>query len=65
MLRPLVRGKTKRMRKGKGFSLGELKRVGLNIKEAKKLGIAVDKRRRSTRDENIKLLKEFLSKVKG
>ena len=65
MLRPLVKGMRGKMRKGKGFSLDELREVGLNARQAKKLGIAVDKRRRSVREENIELLKQFLSSVKG
>ncbi len=63
MLRPIVKGHTGRFRKGKGFSLAELKEVGLSPKEAKKLGIAFDKRRRSKREENIKILREYLEKI--
>ncbi|RLG60125.1 50S ribosomal protein L13e [Candidatus Geothermarchaeota archaeon] len=50
----------KRPRKGKGFSLGELQAVGLTINQAKKLGISIDKRRRSVHQENIELLRRFL-----
>lgn len=59
MLRPLVMHR-KRERKGKGFSLAELKAVGLSKVKAKKLGIAVDERRKSCLEENINMLKEFL-----
>lgn len=63
MLRPVVISKgVKRL--GRGFSKGELKAVGLSERDAKKLGIAFDKRRKSTREENIKILKDFLSKVR-
>jgi len=59
MLRPVVihRG---RKREGKGFSLAELKAAGLNKLKAKKLGIAIDKRRKTCLEENINMLKEFL-----
>jgi len=59
---PKVKGQTGRIRKGKGFSLAELKEVGLSAREARKLGIAVDPRRKSKREENIKMLREYLSR---
>lgn len=60
--KPLLRGKqkpTSLLRKGKGFSLLEIKRAGLTITEAKKLGIVVDIRRRSIHDENVEKLKQL------
>jgi len=57
MLRPVVVHRGKR-RKGKGFSLGELKAVGLSLREAKKMGISFDKRRKSVLEENVKMLEE-------
>ena len=63
MLRPIVALRGVR-REGRGFSKGELKAVGISIREAKKLGIAYDKRRKSTKEENIKMLKEFLTKAR-
>ncbi|MEM3713271.1 MAG: ribosomal protein L13e [Thermoproteota archaeon] len=47
-------------RQAKGFSMGELKEVGLSIDKAKKLGIPVDPRRKSKHEENVNRLKEFL-----
>lgn len=52
------------VRIGRGFSLGELKEVGLSVKEAMKLGIYVDRRRKSVHKENIDILKEFLKEIK-
>ena len=64
---PIVRRKLKDgriiTRKGRGFSLNELKEAGVTIDVAKKLGIPVDKRRRSRREENVKALKEFVEKA--
>jgi large subunit ribosomal protein L13e len=57
---PIVISKGKR-RKGKGFSLPELKEAGINLQEAKKLGIYVDKRRKSVYEENV----EYLRKLKN
>ncbi len=51
-------------RVGRGFSLGELKAVGLSEKLAKELNIPVDRRRRSVRQENVEALKRFLESVK-
>lgn len=47
----------KKQRKARGFSLKELKAANLNIKDAKKLKIQVDKRRKSAHEVNIKALK--------
>ena len=52
-------------RKGKGFSRKELEKVGLNIKEALKLGISIDKRRSSAYKENVKILENFVKTVRG
>lgn len=51
-----------KLRKGKGFSRGELKEVGFSPKHALKLGIQIDPRRLTTHDQNVKTLKAYLSK---
>ena len=56
---PIVISKGKK-RKGRGFSLEELKLVGISLNEAKKLKIYIDKRRKSVYEENV----EFLKKLK-
>ncbi len=66
--RPLVKtprliskGKTTpKWRKGRGFSLPELKEAGITLDVAKKLRIYVDKRRRSKHKENVEYLKKLL-----
>jgi len=47
-----------RPRRGRGFSLEELRAAGLTPSEAKGLGIYVDRRRRTAHPENIGVLKE-------
>jgi len=56
-----------RFRRGRGFSLGELKECGLAVSEARKKGLRVDELRRSKHEENIRVLQrwlEFQSKPK-
>lgn len=59
-LKPLVFKKGGKQRLGKGFSLDELKKVGLNPKQALKLRIPIDTRRRTVHEENIEKLKRLL-----
>ncbi|MEM5791016.1 MAG: ribosomal protein L13e [Candidatus Aenigmatarchaeota archaeon] len=61
MLKPKVihRG---REREGRGFSLSELKAAELSKSGARKLGIYVDERRKSSLENNINMLKEFIKK---
>lgn len=49
-------------RKGRGFSKGELREVGLDFHQALKLRLPIDKRRKTKRAENVKALKQFLRK---
>lgn len=51
------------VKEGKGFSLGELSKAEISLEIAKKAGLSIDSRRRSTHEENIKFLKEWLGKA--
>jgi len=59
-LQPMVLKKGGKTRKGKGFSRGELREAGLDSKQALKLGISVDLRRKTKSEENVKVLKQHL-----
>ena len=48
-------------RAGRGFSLQELKEGNMTPQVAKKLGLYVDKRRSTKKEENVSLLKSWLS----
>ena len=48
-----------RYRKGRGFSIGELKDAKITIDEARNLGISIDKRRHSVHKTNSNKLKEI------
>jgi len=57
-------GKDSGIREGKGFSLNELKEVGLDLNSATRLGIPVDKRRKSSWHYNVEVLRQFLNRLK-
>jgi ribosomal protein L13E len=71
LLRPAVRGQTIRynakIRKGRGFSLGELKEAGISRKTALGLGVVVDHRRRNLSVEgkslNVERLKSYKERL--
>ncbi len=58
MHRPVVK-KADGKRKGRGFSLRELQEAGISLIQAKKLGIAIDRRRKSLHKENVEELKRI------
>lgn len=64
-VKPLVLKKGGKQRLGRGFSLGELKEVKLSLKQALKLGVPVDSRRRTVHENNIRVLKDFLASLFG
>ena len=64
-IKPIVFKKGGKQRYGKGFSREELKKAGLSLKEALKLGIPVDSRRRTVHEGNINVVKGFLEGKKA
>lgn len=61
--RSAVWKKGDRTRKGKGFSRGELRETGVNLKRALKLGIPIDLRRKTKHKENVRMLKQHLQSL--
>jgi len=59
-LQPIVIRKKGKARKGKGFSRSELREAGLDSKQALKLGIPIDLRRKTEHEGNVKILKQHL-----
>jgi len=47
-------------KEGRGFSRGELREVGVDLKQALKLGMPIDLRRKTKHEENVKALKQHL-----
>ena len=58
----VVRRKRKK-RRGKGFGQDELSELGLSLKQALRLGIPIDTRRRSKHKENVETLKKRLERT--
>ncbi|MEM4733221.1 MAG: ribosomal protein L13e [Candidatus Bathyarchaeia archaeon] len=54
-----------RQRSGRGFSIEELKKAGLNVAEAKKLEIPIDKRRKTAHEHNVNVLTAYVEKKKA
>jgi|YelNatPaOPRAMG01_1025707.scaffolds.fasta_scaffold11755_3 large subunit ribosomal protein L13e len=61
-VKPTVRAQRGKLRLGRGFSLEELRRAGLNVPAAFKLGLPVDKRRRTVHEENVETAKAYASR---
>jgi len=56
-------GQRYEVRKGRGFSKGELALVGLTVTQARRLGLYVDKRRKSVHQENVEALRKYLEQI--
>lgn len=67
-VKPIVKRKHEdvvKVRVGRGFSVDELRKVGLSVREARKNGLYIDKRRKSIHEVNIELLKNYLSSLRS
>lgn len=63
-IKPIIFKKGGKKRCGKGFSREELKKVRLSLREAVKLSIPIDSRRKTIHEENVNTIKNFLKSTK-
>ncbi len=64
-IKPLVFKSDGKQRSGRGFSLAELKKLGLDLAAAKRLEIPVDRRRKTFYDQNVETVKVYAEKKKA
>jgi large subunit ribosomal protein L13e len=69
LLRPVVHPPTAKynykLRQGRGFTFAELKEAGINKKQARSIGVAVDHRRRNRSAESLQLNSQRLKEYKA
>lgn len=64
LIKPIIFKKDGKKRYGKGFSREELKKARLTLREALKLSIPIDSRRKTFHEENVNTIKRFLKSKK-
>jgi len=64
-IKPVVFKSDGKQRSGRGFSLKELKKVGLDLAEAKRLEIPIDRRRKTFYGQNVEAVKAYAEKKKA
>ena len=60
----IARKRNGKKRKGRGFSREELRSAGISLRQASRNGLPVDARRRTAHEENVKLAKQQLQRLK-
>lgn len=55
---------SRKLKAGRGFSLGELQDAGLNVHEAKRLSLRIDRRRKTIHTENVTAIKNYVKELK-
>jgi len=50
-------------RQGRGFSRGELKKAGVSVGQALRVGLPIDLRRRMVYEENVKLVTQRVERL--
>ncbi len=63
-IKPTITKQNGKQSIGKGFSPNELKEAGINNQLAKQIGLPVDRKRKSTHDENIQTVKAHAQQFK-
>ena len=61
-IKPVILKSGGKQRSGRGFSTEELQKAGIDLAEAKRLEIPVDKRRKTVYDQNVQAVKIYAEK---
>ena len=59
-MKPIIISQTGKKRPGKGFSPDEVEEAGLDANAARRLHIPIDRKRKSSHEENIECLKAHM-----
>ena len=62
-IKPMITAQSGKRRQGKGFSPDEIKEAGLNAGDARRLCIPVDRKRKTSHEDNIEALKAHSEKA--
>jgi large subunit ribosomal protein L13e len=62
-LKIAVVGQNGKQRAGRGFSPDEIKEAGIDAGKARELGVRIDRKRKSSHEENVKALQAHLKKA--
>jgi ribosomal protein L13E len=62
-IKPIITAQKGKRRLGKGFSPDEIKEAGLNAGDARRLCIPIDRKRKTSHEENIEALKAHTENV--
>ena len=63
-INPVITKQNGKQRPGRGFSPDEIKEAGLNAADAKKIGFRIDRKRKTSHEENVNTLKAHAEKNK-
>ena len=64
-IKAVITKHNKKQSTGRGFSPTELEKAGVNMQQAKQIGLPVDVKRKSAHDENIATIKAHAEKAKA
>jgi ribosomal protein L13E len=64
-MKPVITKQNGKHCAGRGFSPDEIKEAGLNTADAKKIGFRIDRKRKTSHEENINTLKTHAEKTKA
>jgi large subunit ribosomal protein L13e len=64
-IKPLIINQNGKLKRGKGFSINEIKDAGITLQQAQRMLLPIDCRRKSSHEENVATIKEHLPQQKS